>query len=541
MRSDLGRRTILVTTVLFAWLAMDRGACAQTGESYGSTPPAPTGRDDVKALAALVRQLQSQVASLSDRVKTLEANETTAIAESESLRAELAKTKSQQSGSAEGNGGAAETPAQASEIVSASSSVARPVGQQQDTEERIGRLEEDLALANSKIQEQSQTKVESSSKYRVRLTGLALFNLFGNRGTVDNEDIPQIATHPGPLDSSGTFGGSMRQSQIGLDAFGPDVAGAHTSAELRFDFAGGFMRGPNGDNLGLVRLRTGTVRFDWEDTSVVAGQDYLFFSPLTPTSFASLAIPALSYSGNLWAWTPQVRVEHRFQVSEESSVLVQGGILEVLSGDHPGDTYNRAPTHGEQSGQPAFAARVAWSHSAFGQNIVGGAGGYYGRQYFGFGRYVDGWAGTADLTVPLGHFVEFEGQFYRGRAVGGLGGGIGQNALWNGLLTDPLTEVYGLDSIGGWAQLKLKPAVKFEINGAVGIDNPFSSELRDFVGNPLYSSGLFSKNLTPFVNFIYRPRSDLLFSLEYRHLKTYTLDSRANTANHINLSVGYIF
>src|SRR6516165_5320482 len=174
MRSDLGRRTILVTTVLFAWLAMDRGACAQTGESYGSTPPAPTGRDDVKALAALVRQLQSQVASLSDRVKTLEANETTAIAESESLRAELAKTKSQQSGSAEGNGGAAETPAQASEIVSASSSVARPVGQQQDTEERIGRLEEDLALANSKIQEQSQTKVESSSKYRVRLTGLAL-------------------------------------------------------------------------------------------------------------------------------------------------------------------------------------------------------------------------------------------------------------------------------------------------------------------------------------------------------------------------------
>jgi len=371
----------------------------------------------------------------------------------------------------------------------------------------------------------------------VRLTGLALFNLFTNRGTVDNQDLPQIATPPGVLDSAGTFGGTVRQSQIGLDAFGPDVAGARTSAEIRFDFAGGFLEGPNGSNMGLVRLRTGTVRFDWEDTSLVAGQDYLFFSPLTPTSFASLAIPALSYSGNLWGWTPQVRVEHRFHVSEGSFVLLQGGILEGLSGDYPGQTYQRAPTHAELSGQPAYAVRVAWSQPAFGQNIVAGAGGYYGRQSFGFGRNVDGWAGTADLTVPLGQFVEFTGQFYRGRAVGGLGGGIGQDALWNGLLVDPLTEVYGLDSIGGWAQLKVKPARKFEINGAVGIDNPFSSELRQFVGNPLYSSGLFSKNLTPFVNFIYRPRSDLIFSLEYRHLKTYTLDSYANTANHISLNV----
>ena len=540
MQSDLGRRTILMAMTLLAWLVTGRGACAQTGENYGAAHGASSDKDDVKALTALVRQLQSEVQGLTNRVKTLETNEKTAVAESQNLRAELIKMKSQSTSAGE-MGGPAEPPAPASEVVSAGHSPASPAGQEQETEDRLARVEEDVALANSKIEEQSQTKVESSSKYRVRLTGLALFNLFTNRGTVDNQDLPQIATPPGVLDSSGTFGGTVRQSQIGLDAFGPDVAGARTSAEIRFDFAGGFLEGPNGSNMGLVRLRTGTVRFDWEDTSVVAGQDYLFFSPLTPTSFASLAIPALSYSGNLWGWTPQVRVEHRFHVSEGSFVLLQGGILEGLSGDYPGQTYQRAPTHAELSGQPAYAVRVAWSQPAFGQNIVAGAGGYYGRQSFGFGRNVDGWAGTADLTVPLGQFVEFTGQFYRGRAVGGLGGGIGQDALWNGLLVDPLTEVYGLDSIGGWAQLKVKPARKFEINGAVGIDNPFSSELRQFVGNPLYSSGLFSKNLTPFVNFIYRPRSDLIFSLEYRHLKTYTLDSYANTANHISLNVGYIF
>jgi hypothetical protein len=540
MRSDLRRRTILVAMALLAWLVTDPGACAQTGEGYGAASGALSDKDDVKALTALVRQLQSEVQGLTDRVKTLETNEKTAIAESQSLRAELSKMKSPSTSAGE-MGGAAEPPAPAGEVVSTGHSAAPATGQEQETQDHLARLEEDVALANSKIGEQSQTKVESSSKYRVRLTGLALFNLFTNRGTVDNEDLPQIATPPGVLNTSGTFGGTVRQSQIGLDAFGPDVAGARTSAEIRFDFAGGFLEGPNGSNMGLVRLRTGTVRFDWENTSVVAGQDYLFFSPLTPTSFASLAIPALSYSGNLWGWTPQVRVEHRFHVSEGSFVLLQGGILEGLSGDYPGQTYEREPTHAELSGQPAYAVRVAWSQPAFGQNIVAGVGGYYGRQSFGFGRNVDGWAGTADLTVPLGQFVEFTGQFYRGRAVGGLGGGIGQDTLWNGLLVDPLTEVYGLDSIGGWAQLKVKPARKFEINGAVGIDNPFASELRQFVGNPLYSSGLLSKNLTPFVNFIYRPRSDLIFSLEYRHLKTYTLDSYANTANHISLNVGYIF
>src|SRR5262249_13894212 len=154
--------------------------------------------------------------------------------------------------------------------------------------------------------------------------------------------------------------------------------------------------------------------FDWSNTSIIAGQDYLFFSPLTPTSYASLAIPAFSYSGNLWGWTPQVRVEHRRRISESSSIEVGAGILETLSGDTPGVEYERSATWGEKSGSPGYAARVAWRRSAFGQNIVAGLGGYYGRQDWGFGRSVDSWAGTADLVVPFGHFVEFSGQFYRG-------------------------------------------------------------------------------------------------------------------------------
>ena len=541
MRSDLRRSIVLAALAVLALMFWDRTACAQTNYGNGTAPPVPTNNEDVKALRDLVHQLQSQVEALNARVKLLEASEKSGDGASHGLPAERKKTAPDSAAVAEATEGSIATASSSPMSAGIVSAAAGNNSPRQDTDERIARLQEDLELANSKIREQSQTKMESGPKYRVRVSGLALFNLFANRGTVDNQDAPQIATPARASDSSGTFGGSLRQSQIGLEGFGPEIAGARTSAEIRFDFAGGFARASNGEKMGLVRLRTGTVRFDWADTSVVAGQDYLFFSPLAPTSFASVAIPALSYTGNLWGWTPQVRVEQRFHISEESTILVQGGILETLSGDYSGFSNYSTATRGQESGQPAYATRVAWSHPAFGQSIVAGLGGYYGRQGWGFGRYVDGWAGTADLTVPLGKFVEFAGQFYRGRAVGGLGGGIGQNVLWNGQLGYYGTEVYGLNSMGGWVQLKLKPIVKFEVNGAVGDDSPFSSELRRFSGNPLYSGGLLSRNLGSFVNFIYRPRSDVLFSLEYKHLKTFTLDSNPKTANHINLSIGYIF
>src|SRR5258708_31910880 len=89
-------------------------------------------------------------------------------------------------------------------------------------------------------------------------------------------------------------------------------------------------------------------------------------------------------------------------------------------------------TWGEELGQPEYATRVSWSHRDFGQNLTVGLAGYYGRQNWGFNRIVDGWAGTTDVTLPLGKLFEFTGEFYRGRAVGGLGGGIGQSVLTTG-------------------------------------------------------------------------------------------------------------
>jgi len=517
------------------------------GQEEGRPAPSSSLQSEKPAevgdLIGLIRDLQAQVQTLTSQLGDLRAKQLQTSEAIRALRQELDLSKAQVAPLASGLASpyAAPVASVSNAQAAARSSLAAPP--EPKASDRIAKLEEHQEITDAKVDDQYQTKIESGSKYRLRLSGMVLLNLYENRGLVDNQDFPQLAEPPQSqalFVSPGSFGGSLRQSQIKLEAFGPDLAGARTSANVEFDFAGGFPDTWNGVATGLVRLRTGTMRLDWGNMSVVAGQDGLFFAPLAPTSLATLATPALSYSGNLWAWTPQVRVEHRIRFSDTSNVELQGGILDSLTGDFPLPGNYRYPSWGEESGQPAYATRISWNHRTFGQNLALGFGGYYGRQNWGFSRIVDGWAATTDVTLPLGKLFEFTGEFYRGRAVAGLGGGMGQSVLLNGPFFSPATTFKGLDSMGGWAQLKLKPKANFEINAALGLDNPFASEIRQYQANSVYPAS-YSRNLTPLVNFIYQVRSDVLFSLEYRHMQTSVLDSGSNSANHINLSLGYIF
>src|SRR5204863_772577 len=195
--------------------------------------------------------------------------------------------------------------------------------------------EEEHQLLNAKVEEQYQTKVESASRYRVRLSGIVLLNLFKNRGVVDNPDFPSLVGARDPAEPTATFAGSLRQSMLGFEIFGPSIKNARVDADAQFDFAGASWVNSYESPVGLLRLRTGVVRLSWPKTILTAGQDVPFFSPLSPTSVATLAVPALSYSGNLWSWTPQARVDHTFDVTADTSFLLQAGILDPLTGQLP--------------------------------------------------------------------------------------------------------------------------------------------------------------------------------------------------------------
>jgi hypothetical protein len=80
-----------------------------------------------------------------------------------------------------------------------------------------------------------------------------------------------------------------------------------------------------------------------------------------------------------------------------------------------------------------------------------------------------------------------------------------------------------------------------EFNAAFGQDNPYAADFRLFSQGQAYISANLIRNQSAFANVIYRPRSDLLFSAEYRHLKTFTSDDYNYKADHMNLTMGILF
>ena len=468
-------------------------------------------------LAGSVRELRAQVEELRAAVADIRAEASQYRAESEQLRNEIKALRA----SSAPNPSATE-------------------GSAAKADERIAALEENTQLLQSELRTQYQTKVESASKYRVRLSGIVLLNMFGNHGPVDNLDFPTYAATNNVYGTSNSFGATMRQTELGLEVFGPQLAGAKTSGEVHVDFAGGFPLGTlDGVNTGLFRLRTATARMDWEHTSLIVGQDNLFISPNSPTSFASLAIPSFGYSGNLWAWTPQVRIEHKVDVGANQSFILQAGILDNITGER---TYlsSRLPQAGESAGQPAYAARAGWNGNVNGHTAALGVSGYYSRQDWGGPWKVDGWAIAGDWRIPLSHVFEFSGEAFRGRGVGGIGGGIGQSAIFSSDPLYPGPQFRPLNAAGGWSQLKYIANSKLEFNGVFGLDNPFASDIKAFVSPSGTYQTVLLANRSEMVNFVFRPRSALLFSGEYRHLHTTQLNG-LNTADQVNATVGVLF
>jgi hypothetical protein len=541
LRTSAVRRTAIAVTTFILCGAY---SIAQEATSIASNP----NRDTMTA----VRNLQEQVLQLRALVDEMRAENAQSRAEMQELRRDLQTTRTllERSPASPAGGARVATSAPPYAYRPESSSAAPAIASQPPNpsgqpglglEDRVQHLEESTSLLGSRIDEQNQTKVETASKYRARLSGIVLMNAFRNVGASNSLDFPDFAQPVPAGTSQATLGATMRQSEIGLEIFGPNVAGAKTSANVQFDFAGGFTATGNGVNFGIVRLQTANLRFDWERTSVVGGQDSLFLSPLSPTSFASLSVPTFGYAGNLWGWTPQVRVEHRFPLSGQQTLTVQAGLLDNLDWEYPFDPFYRSAQAGEQSGQPGFGVHTGWSRPAHDHVLSFGVAGYYGRQDWTWNRYVDAWSGMADWQIPILRRLILSGEFYRGRGIGGFGAGVGRAVLFGGDPTKFSTPIRGLNAVGGWTQLKLQLTSKLELNGVVAEDNSFAGDVRGFAIDKNNFVPILGRNRGMLGNFVYRPRSDLLFSAELRRLHSFPVYSSSSVSNQVNLAVGILF
>ena len=417
----------------------------------------------------------------------------------------------------------------------------------QDTRER-------QAIQETQIATQEQTKVESESKYPVKISGLLLLNGFVNTGAVDIAPTPTVA-----LPGSGSSGASVRQTVLGLDARGPHLFGARSYADLRVDFDGSpasdistfAYSGYYSTNTTMLRLRTAHAGLRWSHADAYFSLDRPIFSPDTPTSLTAVAIPALAWSGNLWTWNPQLGITYDLGSSTARSVRLQAALIDV--GDaplspvapNPAAATTLPPSSAEQSRWPGVEARVALlgPHPNEGEPYSHfGVGGYFAPHSSTLlGHGFDSWAGTLDARLLLPARLQWSGSFYRGQALGGLGGGAYKDFAF---IKDPVSGEYyfrPLDDVGGWAQLKEKLSERVEFNAAYGMDDVFARELRYYAvpGGTMYQN--LARNRTFTGNVIYSPSSYLMFSLEYRHLESSPVVGLPASSNILGVGAGYKF
>jgi hypothetical protein len=424
-------------------------------------------------------------------------------------------------------------------------------------------LHERQTLQESQISTLDQIKIESESKYPIRLSGLLLFNGFVNTSAVDVPATPTMAQF-----GLGSSGATVSQTILGLDARGPHLFGAISHADISVDFDGTADSSAYASSTGsstatystltssnstFLRLRTAHASLQWARTEAFFSLDRPIISPDTPTSLTALASPALAWSGNLWSWNPQAGVTQNIGIGGAKNIQLQAALIDV--GDAPETawlayaptTATAPPTTAEQSPWPGGEAHVSLLAAKRSEGTDHfGIGGYLAPHVSLGGEKFNSWASTADYRLLLPLRFQLTGSAYRGEALGGLGEGAYKDYVIRQDTDGTGTNGTGyyfrtLNDIGGWSEVKQKLSERLQFNAAFGIDEVFAHQLRRYAG-PASSTYLnLARNRTYTGNVIYSPSAYLLFSIEYRYLQSSPVVGSTWGANVFGLGAAYKF
>jgi hypothetical protein len=291
----------------------------------------------------------------------------------------------------------------------------------------------------------------------------------------------------------------------------------------------------------FLRLRTAHADLQWKKTSLFFAYDRPILSPRAPTSLTAVALPALSWSGNLWSWNPQFGLTHDFSFAK-GTARAEFALMDVS--DPP--SYAASSIAGlstantsELSRKPAVEGRLSWRGGDEERSPAIGVGGYYAAHRSPTGARGESWAATFDYHLPLPAHLQWTGNIYRGQGLGGLGAGGYKDYLYRA--ASGVGYVRWFEDVGGWSQLKQKINDRVEWNLAYGIDNVFAGQLRPFVTSSSSFYNALARNRTFTGNVIYSPRAYLLFSVEYRHIQTSPVSAKTHSTDVVGAAAAYRF
>ncbi|HTA44978.1 MAG TPA: hypothetical protein VK789_21165 [Bryobacteraceae bacterium] len=382
--------------------------------------------------------------------------------------------------------------------------------------ELIERNTEGLDVQENRTAELDQSKVGTSQKLPITLTGMLLFNAFDNgkhSGTA--QDPTSAALNAAPAFS----GASLRQTVLGLKFNGPDLpGGGKASGQFYMDFFAGTSSPLNN----LLRIRIATVDLNWKNFTLTLGQDKPIISPREPTSLAQVGVSPLTGAGNLWDWAPQVRLQQRFSFGENTGLLAQAGVYQTAE-SYPGTQ----PV--EYSGtlervRPGYQGRFEFFHGSENRRIEIAPGFHFSTTHVARQSVPSQIVSLDWLFRPTSVF-EFTGEFFHGQNVAGLGARQGFDIL-------PSEMVVPVHSQGEWAQISVFAAARLSFHAYAGEQHDRASDV---------APGGVTRNFVYAGNLMYKLAPNVVAAFEASQARTQYLGSLLRLNNHYDLALAYLF
>ena len=377
-------------------------------------------------------------------------------------------------------------------------------------------VEDRLTVAEHRIAEQAQTKVEASQKFPISLNGMLLFNGFANSGAPEAENANEYGLLSGPVRA----GATVRQTLLGFDFQGPALPdGGRINASFMMDFWGGSAN----PSAGWPRIRRADISLDWQNRTFMVGQDKPLISPYQPDSLAEVGIPPLAGAGNLWVWLPQTRYEERVHLGTKNGLTAQAALMQT------GENYEsvRAPyTSSLEQARPGLEGRLAFWHKFDEVRRFEIGSGFHTSSSHVAGTSVPSHIASLDWRIVPFSKLSFSGTVYTGQNVASLG------ALGNGFTITSNGTVHPVHSSGGWAQVSVPITNRLTINLFGGLEDDRGGYI-----NP-YN---IVRNLTYASNLMYHLGPNVVLGLEALQMRTRYFSGITEIHNHYDVALGYLF
>jgi hypothetical protein len=452
-------------------------------------------------------QQTPEINRILERLDKLELQNRALAEQVQQLKSELAASRPQVPGSAApGNAVPANpAPANAAPANPASAEAASPT------------VDERLAIEESRVEEQAQTKVEASEKFPISLTGMVLFNTYLNSRLAGGNEYPTAAALTSSPEAAGA---TLRQTVIGLVYHGPQTfLGGTIHGSIYMDFYTG---GVNYNS--TLRLRTGSINLDWKTRSVMVGIDKPIFNPREPASLAQVGVSPLTGAGNLWLWLPQARVEQDFAFNASTGVRAVTGVVET----HEASPYNYSPAPVDvTSGRPGIEGRYEFYHKFDDDRRLEIATGFHASETHAGGFSIPSEVLSFDWLFKPDKRVDLTGVFFTGQNVANLGtGSINEGyAVYR-------NSALAIASRGGWSQFTVHTTRRLDLHLFSGLQ---------YYESKVLNGGDASRNVEYGANLFYHIAPNVIIGPEISQFRTLYLVNGIRLTNHYDLALAYLF